>query len=116
MYLECFEYRKYGWLHVGIDVGVGAGLEQVLERVAEPGGGQVEAVDDSEGLQQEQRITAFPVALQYDDRHGVCDHSEHDENANHVQLNRRLEATSAGVPGQQKRRVGLRGVGTVVDW
>ena len=91
LYLECFEKRKHGRLHVSVRIGVGARLEYVLERVAERGGGKVEAVDDGEGLQQEQRVTAFTVPLQYDDRHHVRDQSEHDQHADHVEFNHRLE-------------------------
>lgn len=110
-YLECFEYWENGWLHVDVRVGVGAGRKQVLERVAECGGRQVKTVDDGQCLQQEERVTTFTVALEDDDRHNVCDHAEHDEDADHIQLDDRLEVARADVPRQQQRHVGPRRVG-----
>jgi len=67
MYLECFEYRKDGGLHVGVRIGVGAGSEQVLERVSQCRGDQVETVDNGQRLQQKQRIAPLAVSLEHDD-------------------------------------------------
>ena len=92
-YLECFEQREDGRLHVDIWVDVGAGRQQVLERVAQRGSGQVEAVDDGQRLEEEERVAALTVALEYDDRHDVRHHAEHDQHADHVQLHQRLNVT-----------------------
>ena len=115
MYLECFEQREYGGLHVDVRICVSARLEQVLERIAEPGGSQVEAVNDGQGLEQEQGVAALAVAFEHDDRHDVGDHAEHDQHADDVQLDDRLEVChGADVTRQRRRRrVGPGDVGIV---